>query len=55
MNKLLKKYLEITGKKHTNINNFFANIMNDSKGKLIQSLIRNGITDLNQLKQYLRE
>jgi len=53
MNKLLEKYLEQTGSKHRNLNDFWAKILNDSKGTLIQCLIDNGINRLNQLEKYL--
>lgn len=53
MNKLIEIYLQDTGKRFRNLNDFWARILNDSKGRLIPALIDNGITRLNQLERYL--
>jgi hypothetical protein len=53
MNELLKRYLETKGKHHTDINLFFCEIMNETKGNILQSLVDNEITDFRQLNQFL--
>jgi hypothetical protein len=53
MNEMLKKYLEMKGKHHTDINEFFCEIMNETKGKILQELVNNGLKDFRELKHFL--
>ena len=53
MKEILKGYLEMKGKHHTDINLFFCEIMNETKGNILQELIDNGIEDFRQLEQFL--
>ena len=53
MNQALKAYLEMKGKHHINANELFAEILIETKGKIPQELIDNGIQNIKQLEQFL--
>lgn len=53
MNEMLRKYLEVKGKHHIDINLFFSEIMNETKGRILQDLVDNGLKDFRELKQFL--
>ena len=53
MNELLRRYLEMKGKHHTNLGDFFAEILTETKGKALQQLMNNGFKDIRELKQFL--
>ena len=53
MNKLLIEYLKMKGKHHNNINEFFCEIMNETKGNILQQLVNCGLSDFRDLSQFL--
>ena len=53
MKPMLKQYLLMKGKHHTNINEFFAEIMTETKGNILQELLNEGFKNFNELNQFL--
>lgn len=50
----LTTYLKTVGMRHNSVMEFWADLMNESKGQITGWLVENGYKDINQLKQYLR-
>lgn len=53
MNEMLKIYLETKGKHHTDINKFFCEIMNETKGNILNELEKEGFKDFRELNRFL--
>ena len=52
-NKLIEKYLEIKGRHHTNLNEFWAELMNETNGNIPEILMKEGIKDITYLERFL--
>jgi len=50
----LETYLKTAGMRHDNLMEFWADLMNETKGQIAGWLVENNYTDLKQLSQYLR-
>ena len=40
--------------RHSNLMEFWANLMNETRGKIAEWLVENGYKNVEQLEQYLR-
>jgi len=50
----LTTYLKMVGMRHTSLMEFWADLMNESKGQIAGWLVENGYKNMKQLEQYLR-
>ena len=47
-------YLKTVGMRHINLMEFWADLMNETKGKIAGWLVENGLKEMKQLTPYLR-
>lgn len=47
-------YLKTVGMRHDSLMEFWADLMNETRGKIAGWLVENGYRDMKQLEQYLR-
>lgn len=50
----LTTYLKTVGMRHDSLMEFWADLMNGTRGKIAGWLVENGYKDMKQLAQYLR-
>ena len=50
----LQTYLKMVGMRHNNLMEYWADLMNETKGQIAGWLVENGFKDMKQLNPYLR-
>lgn len=52
---ILETYLKIVGMRHTTVMPFWAELMNETKGRIAGWLMENGFKELRELNPFLRQ
>jgi len=51
---ILEAYLRMVGMRYTSLDEFWAGLMNETKGQIVKWLLESDITKMKQLAPYLR-